>query len=75
MIEIQIGFLLGMICGGMCVLLGWVVGYAYRIIIRKPSNRDPNPVRMGDHWNCGICGCSHKYYQGAIECDHRGMYR
>ena len=67
MIQMQIGFLLGMITGGMCVLLGWLFGTIFK---RRKPIRTPSPLRIADHWNCGVCGCSHKYYEGAIRCHH-----
>lgn len=27
-----------------------------------------NPVRTGDHWNCGYCNCSHHTYDEAEQC-------
>lgn len=37
----------------------------------------PQPIPIPDnkefhHYNCGICGCSHKGYEGAKNCDHGG---
>ena len=26
------------------------------------------PVEIDGHWNCGICNCSHKFYDDAYEC-------
>lgn len=32
-----------------------------------------NPIKVENHWNCGVCGCSHDYKSQAENCDHRGM--
>ena len=34
-----------------------------------PEESEPKPV--DDHWDCGICGCSHRTYEEAMNCKHR----
>ncbi len=32
------------------------------------------PIRVDDHFNCGVCDCSHHTYIEAYECDHGGRF-
>lgn len=34
---------------------------------KKPLS---DPIDMDGHWNCGVCGCSHKTKFGAEDCAH-----
>lgn len=30
------------------------------------------PIELEDQWQCGICGCSHRWKENAIKCNHGG---
>lgn len=34
------------------------------------TNYTFEPIAAEDHWNCGKCGCSYKFYIDATGCDH-----
>jgi hypothetical protein len=36
----------------------------------KEIRNTPQPIKCGEHWNCGVCGGSHKFYCDAVECMH-----
>lgn len=46
------------------------------IIIKAPNRIEDgireykSPIDMNGHWNCGVCGCSHKTYGRASNCNH-----